>query len=85
MIRRVRPASSAIIPPMTSKGRATRRRARIGRRPRSQAGRWLAESERLFRDFVELTPHRFEPLARSFDTFEAYQRWRRAQKNPWYR
>lgn len=70
---------------MTSKSRATRRCAAKGHKPRSQVGRWLAESERLFRDFAELTPYRFEPLARSFDSFEAYQRWRCAQTNLWYR
>lgn len=45
----------------------------------------LFESERLFQDFRELTPYRFRPLARCFASFAAYERWRRAQTNPWYR
>jgi hypothetical protein len=52
--------------------------------PRSAAGR-LHEAERLYRDFVELTPYRFTPFVRSFESFEAYERWKRAQTNPWYR
>jgi hypothetical protein len=53
--------------------------------PRSQAGVWLAEAERLYQDFVDLTPYRFTPLLRSFDSFAEYERWRHAQTNPWYR
>ncbi len=49
------------------------------------AARRLNEAERLFQDFRELTPYRFRPLAISFASFRAYQRWRRAQTNPWYR
>ena len=45
----------------------------------------LYEAERLFRDFAELTPYRFRPLAKSFASFAAYERWRRAQTNRWYR
>jgi hypothetical protein len=45
----------------------------------------LFEAERLFQDFKQLTPFRFRPLARSFASFGEYERWRRAQKNPWYR
>jgi hypothetical protein len=52
--------------------------------PRSAAAR-LALAEALFRDFVRLTPHRFRPFAKSFDSWDAYERWRRAQTNPWYR
>jgi hypothetical protein len=52
--------------------------------PRSAAGR-LHEAERLYRDFVELTPYRFTPFVRSFESVEAYERWKRAQTNPWYR
>ena len=47
--------------------------------------RCLDEAERLFNDFRELTPYRFRPFARSFDSFAAYERWKRAQTNPWYR
>ena len=62
------------------------RTRRIKRRRRaSQAARWLFEAERLFLDFRELTPFRFRPFARSFDSFAAYERWKRAQTNPWYR
>ena len=45
----------------------------------------LAEAERLFQDFSELTPYRFTPFVRMFDSFAAYERWKRAQDNPWYR
>jgi hypothetical protein len=55
------------------------------RKPRNQAAVWLAEAERLYRDFVALTPYRFTPFVRSFDSFDEYERWRRAQQNPWYR
>jgi hypothetical protein len=65
---------------------ARRRRRRPARKPdlRSAAGR-LREADRLFRDFTELTPYRFKPLVKSFDSFEDYERWKRAQTNPWYR
>ena len=49
------------------------------------AARRLFEAERLFQDFLELTPYPFRPLARSFASFEDYERWRRAQTDPWYR
>jgi hypothetical protein len=52
--------------------------------PRSAAAR-LAAAEALFQDFKELTPFAFVPFARSFDSWEQYERWRRAQTNPWYR
>ena len=52
--------------------------------PRS-AGRRLEEAERLYRDFCALTPFRRpKPFTRSFDSFSAYERWKRAQRNPWY-
>jgi hypothetical protein len=57
------------------------------RKPRAvtgAAGR-LAEAERLFADFKELTPYSYRPFARTFTTFAEYERWRRAQTNPWYR
>ena len=47
--------------------------------------RRLEDAERLFRDFKELTPYRFTPFVRSFDSFAEYERWKRAQDNPWYR
>ena len=57
--------------------------------PRSKkdavAARRLFEAERLFQDFKELTPFPFRPLVKSFASFAAYERWRRAQKSPWYR
>ena len=71
--------------------RTSRPRRIIGRRswkrlgaPRSAAAR-LAVAEALFQDFKELTPFEFAPFARSFDSWEQYERWRRAQTNPWYR
>ncbi len=38
----------------------------------------LAEAEQLFQDFRELTPYRFTPFVRTFDSFAAYERWKRA-------
>jgi len=45
----------------------------------------LAEAERLFADFMQLTPYRYRPFTRSFSTFTEYERWKRVQTNPWYR
>lgn len=53
--------------------------------PRSPAAR-LDEAERLYRDFVALTPYpRPRPFTKSFDSFADYEQWRRAQRNPWLR
>ena len=60
------------------------RRARKLTPPRSAAAR-LREGEALFRDFVELTPYRVRPFVTTFDSFDQYERWRRAQTNPWLR
>ncbi len=65
-------------------GQAPRRIRRRPRTPTSFAARLYA-AERLFLDFRELTPYRFRPFTKSFDSFEQYERWRRAQTNPWYR
>ena len=54
-------------------------------RARLSAAQCLFEAERLFLDFKELTPFPFRPLVRSFASFREYERWKRAQKNPWYR
>ena len=64
--------------------RAASRRPDAGLVARGASAR-LAEAERLYRDFVALTPYRFTPFVRSFDSFDDYERWRRAQTNPWYR
>jgi len=63
------------------------RRTTSRRRPRRRGSpaAWLAEAEALFRDFARLTPYPYVPFVRSFDSFEEYERWRRAQTNPWYR
>jgi hypothetical protein len=53
-------------------------------RLRSAAARLVA-AEALFRDFVRLTPYEYRPFVKTFDSFEHYERWRRAQTNPWYR
>ncbi len=55
------------------------------RRTESLATQRLFEAERLFLDFKELTGFRYRPFVKSFDSFLAYERWKRAQKNPWYR
>jgi hypothetical protein len=62
------------------------RRRRL-RRARGKDGpaAWLAESERLYADFRQLTPFVYRPFARSFKSFAQYERWKRAQTNPWYR
>jgi hypothetical protein len=60
-------------------------RKKSPRRRRSLAAQRLDEAERLFRDFRELTPYRFRPFTKVFDSFDDYERWRRAQTNPWYR
>ena len=60
------------------------RRVRRARVPRSPSAR-LAEAERLFADFVELTPYKFKPFVKTFDSFAEYERWKHAQTNPWYR
>jgi hypothetical protein len=53
--------------------------------PRSAAAR-LAEAERLYRDFEQLTPYpKPRPFVKSFDSFAEYEQWRRAQTNPWLR
>jgi hypothetical protein len=66
--------------------RATRGTGRTRRTvaPRSAEAR-LDAAEALFRDFCELTPFRYRPFVRSFDSWNQYERWRRAQTNPWYR
>ena len=47
--------------------------------PRSAAAR-------LSLDFAALTPFpRPKPFTKSFDSFADYERWRRAQRNPWNR
>jgi hypothetical protein len=43
------------------------------------------EAEALFQEFARLTPYRYEPFVKTFDSFDEYERWRRAQTNPWYR
>jgi hypothetical protein len=63
---------------------ARRRRTRPAPAPRTAAAR-LREAERLFADFAELTPYKFKPFVKSFDSFDEYERWKRAQTNPWYR
>jgi len=60
--------------------RRTRRHRHV-----SLAARRLFEAERPYLHFRELTPFRFRSFARSFDSFRAYERWKRAQTNPWYR
>lgn len=45
----------------------------------------LFEAEALYRDFEEVTPFEFQPFVKCFDSFEEFERWKRAQSNPWYR
>jgi hypothetical protein len=71
-------------PRMSRASRPRRRRRPLPATPRSAAAR-LALAESLFRDFARLTPYRFRPFVKSFASFDEYERWRRAQTNPWYR
>ena len=61
--------------------RRRRQRKAADRRP----GTWLREAERLYDDFRELTPYPYRPFVRTFSSFAEYERWKRAQSNPWYR
>lgn len=45
----------------------------------------LFEAEALFRDFEQVTPFEFVPFVKTFDSFEAFEDWKRGQDNPWYR
>ncbi len=68
--------------------RVSRKKATVapprGKPPRSVAAR-LDAAEALFQDFTELTPYRFRPFVKSFESWDDYEHWRRAQTNPWYR
>ena len=45
----------------------------------------LFEAEALFRDFEQVTPFEFRAFVKTFDSFEAFERWKSVQDNPWYR
>jgi len=49
--------------------------------PRGRAGCVAAESERLYRDFAELTPYRFQPFVRTFKSWDEYEQWRHARQS----
>ena len=51
--------------------RAKGRRSVGGRR---SLAAHLEMTEQLYRDFLQLTPHRFVPLVRSFASFKEYER-----------
>jgi hypothetical protein len=70
--------------PPSAKSRTHRNRRPTRGIPRSAALR-LAQAEALFRDFASLTPYQYRPFVKTFDSFTEYERWRRGQKNPWYR
>lgn len=72
---------SVAAPRSARQQRRTKRMSSDGRSP----GARLAAAEALFQDFVAVTPYPFRPFVRSFDSFDEYERWRRAQTNPWYR
>jgi hypothetical protein len=61
------------------------RRRRRSRTAEGRPGAWLREAERLYADFKELTPYPYRPFVRTFSSFAEYERWKRAQRNPWYR
>ena len=63
----------------------TKRRFRTRPSEPNSAARNLRESERLYLDFLELTPDRFVRLAKSFSSFDEYERWKRDEAPPWYR
>lgn len=52
---------------------------------RGSAASRLEEAESLYRDFLELTPTPFVPLAKAFTSFAEYERWKRDEAPPWYR
>jgi hypothetical protein len=62
-----------------------RRRTPARRRRTHSPAACLREAERLFADFKQLTPHRFRPFVKTFSSYAEYERWKRAQTNPWYR
>ena len=70
---------------MRTRSRTPSRRSAPRRTARPGPAAWLAESEPLYRDFVELTPYPFQPFVRTFNPWDEYERWRHAQTNPWYR
>lgn len=61
------------------------KKRRNKKRNRDPVAERLFESEKLFREARELTPYTFRPFWKTFDSFAEYERWRHAQKNPWYR
>lgn len=73
-----------------SKKSSRRRKAHAAEHPRPAAPRSatarLEECERLFREFEELTPYPYpKAFTKSFATWDEYEKWRRAQTNPWLR
>lgn len=75
---------------MGRRQRLSRGRTRVGRLRKSVeradlVAQRLFEAERLFEEFKALTPYPYHPFVRSFDSFADYERWKRAQTNPWYR
>lgn len=55
-------------------------------RPSRSAAARLALAEQLYRDFVALTPYpRPAPFVKSFESYDEYDAWRHAQRNPWLR
>jgi hypothetical protein len=64
---------------------AARARSTLRPKRRESPAARLFEAEALFQEFARLTPYRYEPFVKTFDSFDEYERWRRAQKNPWYR
>lgn len=66
--------------------RRPRRTSGAAAKPPSSPAARLAEAERLYQDFAELTPYQPpKPFARSFVSWAEYERWRDAQTNPWLR
>ena len=43
----------------------------------------LDQSEQLLEEARQLNPRPLRPFAKSFRSFADYERWRRAQKDPW--
>jgi hypothetical protein len=85
MAKAVADSSSAILAVVPAERRRSRRTARRRRVTADTAASRLAVAEALFRDFRALTPYSFRPFVKSFDSFDEYETWRRAQTNPWYR
>jgi hypothetical protein len=38
----------------------------------------------LFDQYLLLTPYKYKPFVKTFDSFEQYESWKKKQRNPWF-